>query len=167
MKVCSERNVYGYIFELIIPIVAFLLCIVYTLKFWRDYDIYEKIKIAIGDIYVCFFGWLSIHDFLYKKIEFNISCDEFSFTDKMKKTRKYTTKETSYYISNGLSTYIELYLGDGRIERIYQHAKNYDAFVAFLEEKDAKKCTTCGRGIKRELLELSFIIGFAAIMLLL
>ena len=84
MKVCSERNVYGYVFELIIPIVTFFLCIVCTFKFWSDFDIYEKIKVAIGDIYVCFFGWLSIHDFLYKKIEFNISCDEFSFTDKMK-----------------------------------------------------------------------------------
>jgi hypothetical protein len=39
--------------------------------------------------------------------------------------------------------------------------------VAFLEEKDAKKRTTCGRGIKRELLELAFLIGLAAIALLL
>ena len=167
MKVCSERNVYGYVFELIIPIVTFFLCIVCTFKFWSDFDIYEKIKVAIGDIYVCFFGWLSIHDFLYKKIEFNISCDEFSFTDKMKKTRRYTTKETSYYIFNGLSTYIELYLGDGRIERIYQHAKNYDAFVAFLEEKDAKKCIMPEINKKRELLKLAFLIGLAAIALLL
>jgi hypothetical protein len=44
MKVCSERNVYGYIFELIIPIVTFFLCIVCTFKFWSDFDIYEKIK---------------------------------------------------------------------------------------------------------------------------
>ena len=166
MRCCSERNLYGFFCKMLMPICGIILIPITIIGIYISET--ASVIYILNSIFVyCFvlvFAKQLISEFLHRRVEYSFESDRFVLIDKKGTEREYFTSECSYYIVQGFDSYLELYLPNGKNERIYHYVKNKKEFKKYLDTYNAIEVKTRDKNAKKMDRRFGYTAAFLAVL---
>jgi hypothetical protein len=148
MIVCSERNFFSILCQIVAPAFSLLICIGAMIS-WL-FEPVDKVGLVIAIVLFAIYALImlikGVNSVKHKSIKFDHDDELFEITYSDKTNEQLNASQCAFYIVKGLESYIELYTPDGKTERIYNYASNQKELEKFLIEKGAKELKE--RGVK-------------------